>query len=117
MTEETQQEVQKVQVHIDDAKEAVALADKLLTLSKVPEFEEIIFERFMNSEPARIASIMTDPNLQDDINQRELLGAIKAVGYLGDYLRNIERRGIQLKNALTEAEVYKADLLNSESRV
>ncbi len=117
MTEELEQEVQKVQVHIDDAKKAVELADKLLTLSKMPEFEEIILKGFMDGEPARIASIMTDPNLQDDVNQRELLGAIKAVGYLGDYLRNIERRGRQLRNALSEAENYKTELLNDKNKV
>ena len=114
MTEEIKQEVEKVQVHINDAKIAVAMSDQLSTLNKMPEFEELIIKGFMTNEPARIAAIITDHNLQDEVNQRELVGAIKAVGYLQDYLRNIERRGAQLRAALAEAEDYKTDLLNGK---
>jgi len=114
MTEEVKQEVEKVQVHIDEVKKAVTMADQLAALNKVPEFEELIIKGFMTNEPARIAAIITDPNLQDEVNQRELFGAIKAVGYLQDYLRNIERRGVQLRAALAEAENYKTELLNSK---
>ena len=113
MTEETQAEVEKVQVHIDMVKEAIALADKLDTLSRVPEFESIIMEGFMKEEPARLASIITDPSLLEDVDQREILGAIKAVGYLGDYLRNIDKRGTQMKAALEQAEAYQGELRNS----
>jgi len=114
MNEETQAEVEKVQVHIDMVKEAVALADKLDTLSRVPEFKEVVLDGFMKEEPARLASIITDANLLEDVDQREILGAIKAVGYLGDYFRNIQKRGEQMRAALEQAETYKSDLLNPD---
>jgi hypothetical protein len=114
MNQEVEQEIKRVQVHIDTVKEAIELADKLDVLSRVPEFDDIIMKGFMVDEPARIASIITDNNLLGDQDQRELLGAIKAVGYLGDYLRNIDRRGAQMKAALVEAETYKDNLLNPE---
>ena len=114
MNEETQAEVEKVQVHIDTVKEALALSEKLDRLADNPEFVTIILEGFMKEEPARLASVITDPNLTDEVNQREILGAIKAVGYLGDYLRNIDKRGAQMKAALKEAEDYKVGLMNPE---
>ena len=110
--EETANEIERVEVHIGVVKEAIALADKLDALYKVPEFKEVIIEGFMEREPARIASIITDPSLLGDEDQRELLGAFKAVGYLGNYLRNIEKRGIQMKQALAQAEQYKDELRN-----
>jgi len=112
MTTETEQELERVQVHIDLVKEAIEIADKLDTLNKVPEFKEIILEGFMEKEPARYAAIITDPNMLGDQDQREILGAIKAVGYLGDYLRNIGRRGDQMKAALKDAEEYQTQLRN-----
>ena len=115
MNQDVEQEIERVQVHIDTVKEAIELADKLDVLSRVPEFNDIIMKGFMIDEPARIASIITDNNMLEDIDQRELLGALKAVGYLGDYLRNIDRRGKQMRAALTEAETYKDDLRNPES--
>ena len=110
VNEEVEQELERVQVHIDLVKEAIDMADKLDVLYKVPEFEEIILKGFMKDEPARLASIITDPNLMDDVDQREILGAIKAVGYLGDYLRNIDKRGAQMKAALAQAEEYQSEL-------
>ena len=115
MNQDVEQEIERVQVHIDTVKEAIELADKLDVLSRVPEFDDIIMKGFMINEPARIASVITDNNLLGDQDQRELLGAIKAVGYLGDYLRNIDRRGAQMRAALTEAEEYKDNLRNPES--
>ena len=114
MNAETEQELERVQVHIDTVKEAIDLADKLDILNKMPEFEEIIIGGFMGTEPARIAAIITDPNLLGDEDQRELLGAIKAVGYLGDYLRNIEKRGVAMRNALAQAEEYQTGLRNPD---
>ena len=112
MNPEVEQELERVEVHISLVKEAIDTADKLAVLNKMPEFEEIIIKGFMSDEPTRIAAIITDPNLLGDEDQRELLGAIKAVGYLGDYLRNIEKRGAQMKQALTQAEDYQTDLRN-----
>ena len=112
MTNEVEQELERVQVHISLVKEAIDLADKLDVLNRIPEFEELIIKGFMADEPARIAAIITDPNMLDDENQRELLGALKAVGYLGDFLRNIEKRGAQMKLALGKAENYQTELRN-----
>ncbi len=114
MNTEQAQEIEKVEVYIEDAKAAVELADKFTVLRKMPEFELLITQGFMLNEPARIASVITDPNLLDDENQRELLGALKAVGYLGDYLRNIEKRGNQMRNALAQAENYQTQLRNPQ---
>jgi len=112
MEQEVEQEIERVQVHISLVKEAIALADKLDVLNRIPEFEELIIKGFMAGEPARIAAIITDPNLLGDEDQRELLGAIKAVDYLGDYLRNIEKRGAQMRQALDQAEEYQTELRN-----
>jgi hypothetical protein len=114
MNEQTQAETERVQIHIDQAKEAIALADKLEVLSRVPEFNEIIIEGFMVNEPARLASIITDPNLTGEVDQREILGAIKAVGYLGDYFRNISKRKQAMQAALDESEAYLDDLRSGE---
>ncbi len=112
MNTEATQEIERVEVHISLVKEAIDFADKLDVLNRIPEFEDVIIKGFMEDEPARIASIITDHNLLDDENQRELLGAIKAVGYLGNYLRNIEKRGAQMRQALSQAEDYQTELRN-----
>lgn len=106
----TEEEIEQVQVHIDQVKEAIDLADKLQVLENIPEFQDLIIDGFMKGEPARIATIITDPNLLGEEDQRELLGALKAVGYLGDYLRNIFKRGVQMKAALAQAEEYQTSL-------
>ena len=105
-------DIERVQVHIDEVKAAIAFSEELERLNKVPEFESVIIKGFMQDEPARLAQIITDPSLLDDENQKAMLGAFRAVGYLGDYLRNIEKRGIMLKAKLQEAEEYQENLRN-----
>ena len=117
MTEENEQELERIEVHISLVKEAIDKAEKLDVLYKMPEFEELITKGFMIDEPARIAAIITDPNLLGDTDQRELLGALKAVGYLGDYLRNIIKRGLQMKQALAQAEEAQTELRQPEKDV
>ena len=117
MSQEVEQEMERVQVHIDTVREAIEQADKLDVLGRIPEFNDIIMQGFMVDEAARIASIMTDNNLLDEVNQRELLGAIKAIGYLGDYLRNIDRRGTQMRAALKDAEDYQTELRNPKGEL
>jgi hypothetical protein len=110
MSEEIDNELERVQVHIDQVKEAIELADKLQKLEDNLEFQELVLDRYLKGEPARLASIITDPSMLNDTDQREILGAIKAVGYFGDYCRNIIRRGVQMKRMLAEAEEYQNTL-------
>lgn len=112
--EATQEQLEQVQVHIDQVKEAIVLGEKLQKLEQVPEFQELIIDLFMKGEPARIAGIITDPSMLDEENQRELLGALKSVGYLGDFLRNIYKRGVQMKAALAQAEELQTNLRSQE---
>ena len=105
-------ELEKVQVHIDLVKEAIAMGEQLELLNKMPEFQEIVIKGFMEDEPARLAAIITDPNLQEATDQANILSSIKAVGHLGDYFRNIEKRKLQLVDTLAKAEEYQVELRN-----
>lgn len=102
-----------VEITIEQAKEAIQLHEQLLSLEQNKDFKALIIDGYLHDEPARIAGMLAEPGQQGEIDQRELMGAIKSIGHIRQYLINIHRAGLSAKESLINHEEY-ADELRGE---
>ena len=85
-----------------DAKKAIKFRDDLQKLFKHPTFKKAIVEGYFKSEPARIAQALTNPSMQDEVDQRSLNEMLRGVGHLNNFLLNIIREGNTIEIQLEE---------------
>lgn len=76
-----------------EAQSAVKLRDELAEMYGTPTFKEVFLEGYFKEEPARIAQALTNPSMQDDVDQRNLDEMLRAIGHMQNYLLNLTREG------------------------
>ena len=89
---------------IEDGKAAIDLRDRLKELYKEVTFKEVFVDGYFKEEAARIAQAMTNPSMQDEIDQRSLDEMIKAIGHIQNYLLNVVRTGNNIEAQMSEQE-------------
>ena len=97
-------ELSAVEVSIETAKASVAYMDSVDALSKEKHFNKVVGEGYFKEEAARIAGMLADPTMQGEVDQRELFSQIKAIGHFRQYLIQIKRNGMIMKEGLDENE-------------
>lgn len=91
MNEQLGTELQRVEASITEAEEYLEFSKHEDILTKNESFKKVIMEGYFKDEAARLAGMLADPSMADDINQRELNSALKGIGHLRQYLMNIRR--------------------------
>ncbi len=110
MTNDT--ELQEINMSIEQAKDYIDFAESENELSSNNKhFEKVIIDGYMRDEAARLAGMLAEPTMADEVNQRELMSAIKAIGHLRQYLINIRRTGLMMKESLLDAEAAREEVL------
>ena len=107
-------ELEKVEVSIDVEELAIAKMEALDELSKSKAFNLIIGEGYFTEEAARTVSLLADPTMQGDVDQRELMSSAKAIGHLRQYLIQIKRNGMIMADGLEDNQEL-ADELRAEA--
>ena len=97
-------ELNAVEVSIETAKNSVRRMELVSKLSIDKGFNEIIGDGYFKEEAARIASLLADPAMQGEVDQRELFSQVKAIGHLRQYLIQITRNGMIMQEGLDENE-------------
>ena len=87
---------------VEDAQKFVDRRDRLTELLNTDIFKEIFTEGYFRDEAARLAQAITNPGMQDDIDQREIEGQIRAIGHVQNFLLTIKQQGDAKETALTE---------------
>lgn len=78
---------------MDEALADVKLRDDLIKMYKNPIFKKILVDGYFKKEPARLAQAITNPEMQDEVDQRSLNEMIRGIGHLQNYLLNITQGG------------------------
>ena len=92
---------------LEEAKEAIELRDNLKVLYKEPTFKKVFIDGFMRDEPTRVAQALTNPEMQDEVNQRMLDEMLRSAGHLNNYLQHIIRVGNNIEIQLKDEEERK----------
>ena len=98
-------------VYMEDAKKAVAFKDAILRLQKNRDFKKVFAEAYFKDEAARLALALTNYEMQDEIDQRNLDEQIRAIGHVQNWLRTKIQLGEHMENEIEdyEKELEKAD--------
>ena len=109
------EQIQGIELSIETAKEMLKRCNNEVKLAENAQFKDVIIEGYLKEEAARLASMLAEPQMQDEINQRELYSAIKAIGHLRQYLINIRMTGERLKADILDGEETVQMLLDEAS--
>ena len=107
------QELKQVEATIEDAEKYLKFSIHEGKLSKNESFKKIIMEGYFKDEAARLAGMLAEPQMADELNQREITSALKAIGHLRQYLINIHRTHVTLETSLQDHKNL-ADEIRSE---
>ena len=105
---------------VENAKEAIRRRDVVREFMKTEGFRQVIEEWYYKDEAARIAAGITNPEMQDEIDQRMLTEMFKAIGYLQQWILTIEQNGDGAEQALKqheEEELEKQKMENAETEI
>ena len=93
-------------IEIDEvyALERIKMKDAILEMMKTPEFILIFKNGYHRDEAARLAQAITNPEMQDEVDQRSLHEMICAIGHSQNYLLNIVKEGRHLESQMIEAK-------------
>ena len=108
---ETQQQIEQLEISMDGAKENIAKMKSLLNLTKNEDFKKVIEEGYFEKEASRTVLLLADPNMQGEEEQKALQNQITAIGHLRQYFTGIMQIGRMSENALSADEATHAELL------
>lgn len=102
---------------IEDAKKFVEKRDRLTKFVNTKGFKEFLTDGYFRDEAARLAQAITNPNMQDDIDQREIDGQFRAIGHLQNFILTIKQQGDAKEHAIQEHEEDERARLVHEAQV
>jgi len=98
----SQNEIEQVELSIEAAQEMVARGRAAERLALVPEFKRLVLDGYFRDEAARLAHLLSDPNISEEIRahvNRDLLG----LGAFKRYLHVLVQLGHRAENEIEEA--------------
>ena len=97
-------------IEIDEAYalERIGMKDAILAMMKTPEFILIFKNGYHRDEAARLAQAITNPEMQDEVDQRSLHEMICSIGHSQNYLLNIVKEGRHLETQMVESRAEAA---------
>lgn len=101
---------------IQDAKKFVEKRDRLTKFVNTKGFKEFLTDGYFRDEAARLAQAITNPNMQDDIDQREIDGQFRAIGHLQNFILTIKQQGDAKEHAIQEHEQDERERLIREAQ-
>lgn len=87
---------------IEQAQEQVKDRDELAELLKNRRFKKFFIDGYFRDEAARLADASTNPEMMDDIDQREIFSMVKAIGHMKNYMLTIKQTGDRAEMAIKE---------------
>lgn len=104
-------ELDQIELSIEEAKKGIEFSDAAKRMSEDKDFKRVIIDGYMRDEAARLAGMLAEESMTDEVNQRELQSSLKAIGHLRQYLINANRIGDMLKQSIVDAETVREEIL------
>lgn len=85
---QAEQDRDGIQIDIKDAEELMKDRDELRSLMNVPAFRRLILEKYFKDESIRLVSILNDPHLQSEEQQKGIRNDMGAISTLRAFFRD-----------------------------
>jgi len=106
MTEQAQLEQveREIEISIEAAKEAVERKNQIEELIRDKRFRNIFTIGYLEKEPARLASLLADPEWQAEDKQQSLIEDLRAISSFRQYILGIKGMGMQMERQIASSE-------------
>lgn len=110
----TDEQLQQIEITIETAKEAVAMAKALDELTRNRNFKKLITEGYFEKESVRAVMLKADPEMQSPEAQADLNKTIDSIGELRQYFVKVNQLGRQAQAAINANEEAREEILAEE---
>jgi hypothetical protein len=110
--ERLEQAEKQIEISIDTAKSVVKRKEAVDRLFDNKDFKFIFEEGYFKEEPARLVSLLTDPEFASDERQEEIQRDMIGISALRQYLMNLLRLGYQMEQQIARSEQELEELRN-----
>lgn len=104
-------ELQEIEVTIEEAKEAVELAESLEKLERNGAFKKLVLKKYIGEKPNTLTALFASP---DERQRKAAELGMTGVAQLEMFFHSVRAQGAHAKAALKELEQTKLDLVNEE---
>jgi len=100
----------EIEISIEQARSVVARKDAVMRLRQNPDFRLIFDDGYFIQEPARLVSLLTDPEWAGDEKQEEIMRDMYGVSATRQYLVGIVGFGRQMERNIASSETQLEEL-------
>lgn len=107
-------DLEKIELTIEQAKEAIADVEAMERLKKNRDFKRIFEKGFFDAYAVNLVYLKADPNMRTPEDQEDIIKDIDSIGRLRMYLSAIYQKGHVARKDLADAEGERAEILAEE---
>lgn len=107
-----EEQLETIELTIEQAKEAVAMADALTALQNSKHFKKVISTGYFEKEATRLVFLKGDPSMQEEADQAQVLKAIDAVSLLRQHFITINILGRMAEKSIKDCEETREEILS-----
>ena len=111
-TEQMEQVEKTIEISIEAAKGAVQRKNAVERLIRHKDFVEVFTKGYMESEPARLVSLLADAEWQSEERQSELIKDMRAISSFRQYILGIKSMGRQMEQQIAGSEAQLDEMRN-----
>ena len=104
----------QIEISIEAARDAVAKKDAVTALFNDKNFKLIFEDMYFEKEPARLVSLLTDPEFSSDERQEELMRDMLGISSTKQFLIAIHKMGLQMEQTIKASEEELEGFRNEE---
>jgi hypothetical protein len=104
-TRDLDQEKKRIEVTIDDCKEAIAFMDDLKRLRNSPAWQRLIENHYLNEYALGRVMLKADPSQRGPQEQMDIENKLQAVAHFNIFLHYVDIEGMNAERLLKEADV------------
>ena len=109
-----EQDLKTVEISIEQAEEAIEVAEALKRLHNNKDFQKVIVEGFFKEEASRVVILRADPEMLADEHQKQVNDIITSIGGLYGYFRKIYGVANQAYASLVADQETRGDILEEQ---
>jgi hypothetical protein len=107
---QTEQDIQKVEISLESAQLAVAMAASLEQLMKNRAFKSLIMHHYMEKNAVRLVHLKAAPQSEDPAEQLHIIKEMDAIGTLSTWLNTVRQMGVNATYAIAQDELTLEEL-------
>ena len=106
--------LKQVEMSMDFAKGLIAKKESFDRLIQNKDFQSLIENDYFLVEASRLVGSRADPSMQDETQQKQLLGRMDGIGYLRQYLSCVNMQGTQAMVDMAAHQETREELLSED---